>query len=193
MGENICPKLKHYFLPRLEDNIHDYFHERVRNDQRLLAQEQTANKRLFPVGVDVDTIILQLDIIKETEKTFEANDKKFQETQKQFQELNESKLIGDQELASFVMENNKNLEIQRKTMGKLLMDIEQKLNRNLINKFNITKTKFHKWLKSMEKREKAVDFEVEGVEKAFVECTKLDVSFKHYNFEGIYTYYRKTV
>ena len=52
------------FYFRLEDAIHEYFHERIRHDQRLLAQEQTENKRLFPVGEDVETIILHLEIIK---------------------------------------------------------------------------------------------------------------------------------
>jgi hypothetical protein len=51
-------------FPRLEDTVHEYFHERVRLDQRLLAQEQTENKRLFPVGEDIETIILHLEIIK---------------------------------------------------------------------------------------------------------------------------------
>ena len=36
----------------------------MRSDQSLLAQEQTDNKRLFPVGEDVETIIVQLEIMK---------------------------------------------------------------------------------------------------------------------------------
>ena len=52
-----------------------------------------------------------------------------------------------------------------------------RLRSNLISKFNTSKSKFNKWLKSMEKREKAVDSEVVGVEKSFVECGKLEVRF----------------
>ena len=51
-------------LSRLEDVIHGYIHERVHCDKRNLAQERAENKRLFPVGEDVDTIIMQLEIIK---------------------------------------------------------------------------------------------------------------------------------
>ena len=53
-----------------------------------------------------------------------------------------------------------------------------RLHRNLISKFNSSKTKFNKWLKNMEKREKNVDCKVEGVEKSFIECVKLEVRFK---------------
>ena len=56
--------------------------------------------------------------------------------------------------------------------------IPSRLRRNLIGKFNTSKTKFNKWLKSMEKREKSVDSEVVGVEKSFTECIKLEVSLK---------------
>jgi hypothetical protein len=56
--------ISNVIFPRLEDTVHEYFHERVRLDQRLLAQEQTENKRLFPVGEDIETIILHLEIIK---------------------------------------------------------------------------------------------------------------------------------
>jgi hypothetical protein len=40
--------------------------------------------------------------------------------------LNEKKLINDPELIAFVIESNKNLAIQRKTVAKLGLDIEQK-------------------------------------------------------------------
>ena len=36
----------------------------MQSDQSLLSQEQTDNKRLFPVGEDVETIIVQLEIMK---------------------------------------------------------------------------------------------------------------------------------
>jgi hypothetical protein len=52
-----------------------------------------------------------------------------------------------------------------------------RLRGNLISKFNSSKSKFNKWLKSMEKRERSVDSEVEGVEKSLAECAKLEVRF----------------
>ena len=59
--------------------------------------------------------------------------------------------------------------------------IPSRLRRNLIGKFNTSKTKFNKWLKSMEKREKSVDSEVVGVEKSFTEYIKLEVSLKWFD------------
>ena len=57
---------------------------------------------------------------------FNANEEKFNETQKQFNELNDLVLINDQELITFVNEKNKNLVIQRRTVGKLYQDIQQR-------------------------------------------------------------------
>ena len=59
----------------------------------------------------------------------------------------------------------------------LMRHSDYRLHRNLLSKFNSNKTKLNKWLKRMEKREKTVDSGVEGVEKAFTECKKLQVCF----------------
>ena len=59
--------------------------------------------------------------------------------------------------------------------------VPSRLRRNLIGKFNTSKTKFNKWLKSMEKKEKSVDSEVVGVEKSFTECIKLEVCLKWFD------------
>lgn len=61
-----CPLL----FDRLEDVLHEYLHERVRCDRNLLAQEQTENRRLFPVGSDDETILMQLEIIKVNSSDF---------------------------------------------------------------------------------------------------------------------------
>ncbi|XP_028414728.1 nuclear anchorage protein 1-like isoform X2 [Dendronephthya gigantea] len=159
---------------RLEDVIYDYFHQRVRSDQSDLAQEQTEYKRLLPLRDDVDTIILHLEIIKQSEDRFYKNEKKFKESQKQFNQLDEKNLINDKDLVTFVTSKIKNIEIQRVTLGNLFTDIEGKLRRSLLNKYNSNKSKFSKWLKNAEKREKTIDINVEGVEKAFIECTKLE-------------------
>ena len=59
--------------------------------------------------------------------------------------------------------------------------IPSRFRRNLIGKFNTSKTKFNKRLKCMKKREKSVDSEVVGVEKSFTECIKLEASLKWFD------------
>ena len=51
-------------ISRLRDMLHEYFHERVRQDQANLSREQTESQRLFPAPEDMETIKQHLAIIK---------------------------------------------------------------------------------------------------------------------------------
>ena len=44
--------------------LHEYFHERVRQDQANLSQEQTESQRLLPASEDMEIIKQHLAIIK---------------------------------------------------------------------------------------------------------------------------------
>lgn len=49
---------------RLDDIVYAYFHERIRENEKLLAQEKNEKEKMFPVGEDDETIALQFKIIK---------------------------------------------------------------------------------------------------------------------------------